>query len=171
MRESLKEFIKKKAGTGNLKAVELGVMAGRNSQDIFNVLNGDISRLYLIDSWKLSYRPEMHDRLVDTAKRFENNPYVTIIKQDSTNCLELFNDNSLDYVYIDDAHNYAHVLSEIKSWYLKVKKGGMLSGHDINHNAPERVLKAVQDFCVDNKITFECQTNENEKVGDWWIWK
>jgi len=170
MRESLKAFILKNKAP-KIKAMELGVMAGAHSKIMYDALIPRLQRLYLIDSWKVSYRPEMHDRLLTTVQKFEENPIITVIKQDSLRCLELFNNNSIDFIYIDNAHDYEHVLREIENWYAKVKPGGMLAGHDVNLQHPERVLKAVNNFCYDNNLNFSHKQNEGEQVGDWWIVK
>lgn len=37
---------------------------------------------------------------------------------------------SLDFVFIDAKHTYAAALSDIMGWHEKVRKGGVLCGHD-----------------------------------------
>lgn len=43
---------------------------------------------------------------------------------------DLFADESLDYVYIDGNHAYDYVKLDLETWYPKLKKGGILAGHD-----------------------------------------
>jgi len=54
-----------------------------------------------------------------------------------------FEDESLDVVFIDAAHDYDNVLADITAWYPKVKKGGIVSGHDVKHNP---IRRALNDF-------------------------
>ena len=37
---------------------------------------------------------------------------------------------SVDFVYIDARHDYKGAMEDIKAWWPKLKKGGLLSGHD-----------------------------------------
>lgn len=54
----------------------------------------------------------------------------TIIKKFSMDALKDFEDNSLDFVYIDGNHTLPYVSQDILEWQRKVKKGGIISGHD-----------------------------------------
>jgi len=51
-------------------------------------------------------------------------------KDYSINTAKEFKDESLDLVFIDANHTYKYVKEDIESWYPKIKKGGMLAGHD-----------------------------------------
>jgi hypothetical protein len=41
-----------------------------------------------------------------------------------------FEDRSLDFVYIDANHQIPQVIDDICAWRLKVRKGGIVAGHD-----------------------------------------
>ena len=66
-------------------------------------------------------------------------PYdnVTLIRKLSMEALADFEDGSLDFVYIDGNHKLKYVTEDICEWSKKVKKGGVISGHDYVH--PKRV--------------------------------
>ena len=53
--------------------------------------------------------------------------------------------DNLDFVFIDAAHDYENCLADIKAWLPKVKKGGVIAGHDI-HVAFPGVKKAVEEM-------------------------
>lgn len=49
-----------------------------------------------------------------------------------------------DLVFIDGAHDYDSVVTDISTWLQKVRPGGILAGHDFNHKWPS-VHRAVAD--------------------------
>ncbi len=57
----------------------------------------------------------------------------TFIKKFSMEALNDFEDNSLDFVYIDGNHTLPYVSQDILEWQRKVKKGGIISGHDYGY--------------------------------------
>ena len=59
-------------------------------------------------------------------------------------------DGSLDMAYVDANHEYEYVLADINAWLPKVKKGGIIAGHDYNYTDPVHgtrvgVEKAVRE--------------------------
>ena len=44
--------------------------------------------------------------------------------------LDDFEDNSLDFVYIDGNHTLPFIAMDIFGWEQKIRKGGIISGHD-----------------------------------------
>jgi len=44
--------------------------------------------------------------------------------------LEDFEDESLDFVYIDGNHKFRYIAADIVEWEKKVRPGGVVSGHD-----------------------------------------
>lgn len=55
-----------------------------------------------------------------------------------------FADNSVDCIFIDAGHSYESSKKDIKSWYPKIKNGGIMAGHD--YNAWEGVHNSVNEF-------------------------
>ena len=53
-----------------------------------------------------------------------------LIRKTSMEAIEDFKDESLDFVYIDGHHGFRYVAEDLCEWTLKVKKGGIVSGHD-----------------------------------------
>ena len=62
--------------------------------------------------------------------------------------LKYFQDDSLDFVYLDGNHDFVNVTQDIHYWLKKVKPGGILSGHDyvkysvFKHNHVKGVVQA-----------------------------
>jgi hypothetical protein len=55
----------------------------------------------------------------------------------------LYEDSSVDFCFIDAAHDYESVLKDLTAWYPKIKSGGTFAGHDYNQS---QVAKAVNEF-------------------------
>jgi hypothetical protein len=67
---------------------------------------------------------------------------VNVLVGDSAEMAQDIDDASLAFCFIDAAHDRESVARDIKAWERKVKKGGMLAGHDAQH---EPVMEAVRD--------------------------
>ncbi|KKM96434.1 hypothetical protein LCGC14_1178130 [marine sediment metagenome] len=142
-----------------VKGAEIGVERGRNSKSILKELN--IEKLYLIDPW-INYEEidnnwtNIDENYKYVLREFEKNKKVEIIKYYSDYAVNLFKMDSLDFVYIDANHSYEYVYQDISIWFPKVKKGGVIAGHDIllKNNTYYEVLEAVKNFCYRNNINF-----------------
>lgn len=69
---------------------------------------------------------------------------ITLIRELSWDGAKHYKDNSLDFVFIDAAHDYESVKKDIKAWFPKVKDGGTIAGHD--YAWCDDVKKAVHEF-------------------------
>lgn len=79
---------------------------------------------------------------------------INSIRLPSLDALKLYDDNSLDCVFIDAAHDYDSVQKDIQGWLPKIRSGGVLAGHDWDSDAVRRAV-------VDTLITGVRGTNEN----------
>lgn len=55
---------------------------------------------------------------------------INPIRMPSIDASTLYEDNSLDFVFIDGAHDYFNVKQDIEHWLPKVKSGGWIAGDD-----------------------------------------
>ena len=108
--------------------VEIGVFTGLFSE----VLCRAGLKVYDIDPW-LIY-PEFYGSFGNQERQegyFEKAkkrlaPYdCTIIRKTSMEAVKGFEDNSLDFVYIDGNHSFKGVVEDIWEWSKKVKKVGL----------------------------------------------
>lgn len=132
----------------NLVGAEIGVAGGDNALVLCNL---DIKRLYLVDPYIAYLDSTQGEGLLergwnkmkaDSANLLKDNPVAWIYRK-SVKAKDMFNDESLDFVYIDADHQYKYVLEDIKIWSKKVKNGGIVAGHDIS--IPD-VKKAVEEY-------------------------
>ncbi len=57
-------------------------------------------------------------------------PNCTIVRKTSMDAVKDFENGSLDFVYIDGHHGFKYVAEDLWEWSKKVRKGGIVSGHD-----------------------------------------
>lgn len=150
------------------KLVEVGVQGGRYSVELAG--KNPQAIVYGIDPWKAYVTHPAEDHLKtsqtnssqercdhfyrQTKKRLA--PYLNykIIKKISMEALDDFEDESLDFVYIDANHEYSFVMDDIKNWSKKVKPGGIMSGHDYYRVRNRGSLMEVK-FAVDDWVKKE----------------
>ena len=114
---------------------EIGTGTGTNALTLKR--NNPDCELYCIDSWAVY--DGIHD-LTDAQKlkewqanaRHRLKPYedIHIINKLSMDAVKDFDDNSLDFVYIDANHEWPYVTQDLFYWSKKVRPGGIVSGHD-----------------------------------------
>ena len=49
-------------------------------------------------------------------------------------------DGSLDFIFIDADHSYSGCKGDIEAWAPKVRKGGLIAGHDYNWHTVRRAV-------------------------------
>jgi len=138
---------------------EIGCAEMLFSRDILD--NWKASKLYLVDNWgKIEGQAgdgnsenEWHNKnFHDGLKRIE--PFkerAVILRGISWEQAVNVPDESLDCVYIDCCHAYECVKKDLAAWIPKVKKGGLIAGHDIS-NRSYGVKQAVEEITTDYTI-------------------
>jgi predicted O-methyltransferase YrrM len=63
-------------------------------------------------------------------KRLSKFSNYTFIIKPSLEAFDDFDDESLDFVYIDANHDFPNFINDLHEWLKKVKTGGIMSGHD-----------------------------------------
>jgi hypothetical protein len=143
-----KEYFKNR----KITAVEIGTYKGVNAKEIIKNLN--IKTIYLIDpydNYEKIYQNEMSLIKKEARKRLKK--YIKRIIW-----IEKFSDDAIkdipdeiDFIYIDGNHEYEYVKKDMENYWKKVKKRGIMAGHDIA--SFPGVGKAFVEFCYENKLT------------------
>ena len=134
--------------------VEVGVEQGVYGERLCQLIPG--LKLYAVDCWQAhkGYRDHVSQEKLDgfySVARSRLAPYgCTLLKTWSVDAARNFHDGELDFVYIDANHDFANVVKDIAAWSPKVRKGGIIAGHDYilrkNPKIMHHVVQAVRGW-------------------------
>jgi hypothetical protein len=98
------------------------------------------ARLHLVDPWEVqadyvdinNASKEVQDAALAATLRnvAEHAARVELVRDYSLPAAARYADGFFDWVYLDADHRYEAVAADIKAWWPKVRRGGVLSGHD-----------------------------------------
>jgi hypothetical protein len=158
------------------KIAEVGVAEGRFSLEI---LNWGIDHLYLVDIWETknffgdaaspqSWHDSNYNEAKERVSNFSNK--VTFLKGLSSNMAKDIEEDSLDMVYLDACHTYEAVLEDLEVYLPKLKKGGIMAGHDFL-NPTYGVNKAVYEFAEKNNYEINTIPEHSPENASFWFVK
>jgi len=158
---------------------EIGVESGRFSKSLCE--NNPGVKHYAVDAWQAykGYRDHVNQEKLDRFKRdaeirlAEYN--CTIIQAFSLDAVKQFENNSLDYVYIDGNHDFQNCCNDIVEWGKKVRPGGIISGHDFDPHRKGKsyihVNECVTAYCLAYDIkTWFLTSNKTEGLSRSFLW-
>lgn len=153
----------------NGKIVEIGVFGGASILSTADICIQNNNTIYGIDPWEQMINMNGED--VEEGERLEkaqerlrahrlnlekiikklNYTHINLIKGLSGDpaVVDGFEDNSLDLVFIDGNHSYKGCLSDLVLWEPKLKKSGILVGHDWHLKS---IRKAANEFCKEHSF-------------------
>ena len=127
--------------------VEVGVYEGKSFAYLMvEMINaGKRFNIFAVDSFTFTGEngKSILDNFIENMKPVEGK--YSIIKDQSWNAANKFEDGSIDFVFIDADHVYESVKRDILAWLPKVKKGGIIAGHDYCNEHPG-VIQAVDEI-------------------------
>ncbi len=77
--------------------------------------------------------------------------HIDLIFDFEENCLDRFEDKSIDLLHLDGAHDTLSVYNELRNWHLKIKEGGMIIGDDFEW---ETVQKGLDLFLKEHPMSY-----------------
>lgn len=153
--------IVKKFPSGS-KFVEVGVWKGKSASYMcVEIANSNKNiEFYCVDNWKGSIEHLGNPELPKLYEIFTKNmepvkDHYTPVKMNSLEAVNLFPNESLDFVFIDASHEYEDVKEDIKAWLPKVKIGGILAGHDYHHQPIKDALK-FNNLTIEERLNDDC---------------
>ena len=154
---------------------EIGTDHGQYAQQLCEGIPG--LHLHCVDPW-IAYTEgnEIHteedvNKIYEEAKSRLTGTGATILKIPSMGAISYFDNDELDFVFIDGNHSYENVLEDITEWTKKVKPGGIVAGHDYieNKECNYGVIQAVKKYTQDNHINPWFILHAGGKLTDSWL--
>ena len=141
--------------------VEIGSWMGQSISVFCQALQDaeKTATVYCIDTFKGEQNQPAHTATVEQhggsiREVFERNTtdagvrqMIEVIEGDSAESADLFEDGTIDVIYIDAAHDYDSVVKDLAAWFPKIKPNGIFSGHDYPWH---EVKRAVDEHAAAN---------------------
>lgn len=132
--------------------VELGSWMGKSAAYcVVELVNRNkLGPFYCVDTWDGGVEHQGWQELQTLEQNFHENispirDQITVIKSQSWQASERFDDESVDFCYVDAGHTYDCVTKDLEAWWPKIKPGSRFAGDDYTKGWPE-VCRAVEDF-------------------------
>jgi hypothetical protein len=158
-------------------AVEVGVKQGHFSKKILSHWAG---KVYLVDAWR-SYPSEQYRDIANVDDQthaifmmetvYHVKDYrerAVMIRDESVSAASLFRDKSLDWVYIDAAHDVDNCYADIQAWIPKVRDGGVIWGDDYLEGRYFDSDFGVKTAVEKSFNSFETNEWNCEGIPQWW---
>lgn len=127
---------------GYKKGAEVGVYKGAFTEKFCKL--GIF--MYAIDPWKAftgqgrtqndqARQDFLYGHTQRTLAPYKEN--YQIIRATSLDAVKQFKNGSLDFVYLDGDHSFQGIAEDLYVWAPKVRKGGIVSGHDYFDTSPQ----------------------------------
>jgi len=140
--------------------VEVGSWKGMSScyMSVEIINSGKEIKFDCVDVWE--YTPTQKDisraQFDNLYEIFKKNTLpvshiINEVKMLSNEASKNYEDESLDFIYIDGAHDYDNTKLDVESWFPKLKIGGIIAGHSYTHSP---VKKAVDEYFGKQNIKF-----------------
>jgi methyltransferase family protein len=142
------------------QVVEIGVACGRSITFLAErlLLFGKKANLWAIDPWVSGWETQnfWFDRFLKAFLVVALQPereMIHPVRAPSLKAVNMFEDQSLDMVFIDGMHDVANVKADILAWRPKVKPGGLFAGHDYDQpGVKQAVDELVKGFEVEDTV-------------------
>lgn len=170
---------------GFTRGAEIGIERGVYSEVLCKSNPGVM--LYCVDAWQAyrGYRDHVSQEKLDgfyqeTKQRLA--PFgCQFVRAFSMDAVKQFEDRSLDFVYLDANHELPFVMFDLIEWSKKVKRGGIVAGHDYyqstrmdtkNHvvyavDAYVRSYRIKPWFLLGTKVKVDGEVREKSRS---WFW-
>jgi hypothetical protein len=149
--------------------VEVGAYLGRSSLYLASRIKqaGKNIRLHVVDRWDGWVYSDCHaeaspaqtqdvfGQFVRNVRRAQVEDVIYPLKMSSEQAANLFEDGTLDFVFLDADHAYEAVRRDLAAWFPKVKRRGVLGGHDyLNADFPD-VRRAADAFFREQELPLQ----------------
>lgn len=142
----------------NSHFVEIGTWKGKSAAYMaVEIINSEKNiKFDCIDVWEYidlqsdiqqsEYTDNFYDVFLKNIEEVKH--IINPIKSISWDASRFYEDKSLDFIFIDAAHDYDSVTKDLNAWYRKLKPNGIIAGHDY----AAQLREAVDNFASINDI-------------------
>jgi predicted O-methyltransferase YrrM len=150
-------------------AVEVGSYMGRSTCALLaGIREGQGGRLAVVDTFDGRGTSKAQSTLLqfkqNISARKLPTPFVFQGESTSDRLELIFQNKSLEFVFIDATHTYDAVMADIQMWSRKVAPGGIISGHDYCAGWPG-VVEAVDGFFGKSNV----DSPDRKDTGIWMV--
>jgi hypothetical protein len=137
--------------------VEIGVYKGEYTEKF---LQAGL-KMYAVDPWgilpeypntdpsRVDRQQFLYGHALKALDSYIESGQCKIVRKTSMEAVRDFNLESLDFVYIDGNHEFRYVAEDIYEWAKRIKKGGIISGHDYFNDVKIKIdVKCIVDAYV-----------------------
>lgn len=139
--ERMWQVIRRMLGKDIPLAVEIGTRYGHWAVGLVRQFN--VGRLFCVDTW-----PEIRwCHAEEWARKLAGYAYVSVfpLRGTSAEWAAIFPHENIDLLFVDDGHRAKDVLTDLQGWWPKVRRGGLVIGHDAHSKAVSRGMNRF--FC------------------------
>ena len=141
------------------------------------------STCYMIDQIKKSgkditfYVIDNFSTLGDVESRFRENlgqerlDRIKFIREDSCQSAANFDNNSVDFLYIDTDHFAWQLVKELTEWLPKIKSGGLVGGHDFHMHDTKSTFEILKIPFYNAMFAYIEGPTCNWEQTSWWFIK
>ena len=146
--EGLLDLIKELGDNSNKTMIEIGSFVGESTV----LFAQSFKKVIAIDPFLADYDPadptsylfefkNVYDTYLERTSPHSNIETLTMTSDEASKVL---NEETFDFVYIDGLHTYDGVKTDIINYLPKVKKGGVIGGHDYTNDTVHTHLEGVK---------------------------
>lgn len=167
------------AMTDAKKVCEIGSWVGESTSHWANAIKDNGGKVVSVDWFKgnigtgldtIANTVDVYEIFISNMVELGIRDMVEVFHMESVEAVKFINDESMDIVFIDASHDYENVSKDISAWYPKVRRGGIICGHDCeskewdeafihtdymngkHHGVIKAVMEKFPDFTIDNFI-------------------
>ena len=141
----------------NAKFVEIGVWMGKSAcymgtkiKEAHKNIQFDAIDTFEGTAGSLVHQPIVEENGGSVFQKFQRNvralhlqDYIRPVINDSIQASKDYVNESIDFIFIDGDHSYDAVRADIVTWTPKLKKDGIIAGHDIDAPEVKRAVESV----------------------------
>jgi len=123
----------------NIRIADVGCWTGISSLVLALIAQKFTGTVYSIDWFRGSENTNLDfagkyfnikQIFLDNINSYETKKHITLIEGTSTETSTRIANESLDVVFLDADHRYRYIKKDIETWLPKLKRGGLMCGHD-----------------------------------------